>query len=123
MVTVRVLRVPDEPSPPVPERELREVEEEPEAESAPPFPLVLVTWRDAWFDADQQDTKDWRADYLVHTVGYLVREEKGIVSIASEVLPQGDGFRAVTHIPKAIIKSVTTLVPVDPDGQAADLTA
>ena len=122
MVTVRVLKVPDEPSPPVSERELHEVEE-PEAESAPPYPLVLVVWRDAWFDADQQDTKEWRADYLVHTVGYLVREDKGIVSIASEVLPEGDGFRAVTHIPRAIIKSVTTLVAAERDGQASDLTA
>ena len=122
MFKVRVLKVPDEPSPPAAERELREVEE-PQTDSAPPFPLVLVIWRDAWFDADQQETKDWRSDYLVHTVGYLVREDKGIVSIASEVLPEGDGFRAVTHIPRAIIKSITTLVPLETEGQAADLTA
>jgi len=123
VVTVRVLKVPEEPSARPPE--LRGAEEEaPAAAPAPSYPLVLVRWRDAWFDADQQDTKDWRVEYVVHTVGYLIREEKGILSVASEVLPEGDGFRAVTHIPKAIILSITTLGPAEhhrrhPNGRPA----
>ena len=33
------------------------------------------------------------------TVGFLVREGPRFLTLAQEVLPDGDGFRAVTHIP------------------------
>lgn len=75
----------------------------------PEFPLVLVTWRDAWFDFDEPDPEDARADYLVSTVGFLVRQGPRFVSVAQEVLPDGDGFRAVTHIPTAIVQSISQL--------------
>ena len=77
--------------------------------SAPEFPLVLVTWRDAWFDFDEPDPEDARADYLVSTVGFLVRQGPRFVSVAQEVLPDGDGFRAVTHIPIAVVEKITPL--------------
>ncbi len=78
--------------------------------TAPPeFPLVLVTWRDAWFDFDEPDPEDARADYLVSTVGFLVRQGPRFVSVAQEVLPDGDGFRAVTHIPTAVVEKITQL--------------
>lgn len=73
------------------------------------FPLVLVTWRDAWFDFDEPDPEDVRADYLVTTVGYLVRKGPRFVSVAQEILPDGDGFRAVTHIPVPVVESVSRL--------------
>ena len=83
-----------------------------EPAGAPPTqPLVLVRWHDAWFDADQGDPEEWRTDYLVQTVGFLVRQDPDIVSVAQEVLPEGDGFRAVTHIPRGMIESMTPLVP------------
>jgi hypothetical protein len=72
-------------------------------------PLVLVKWRDAWFDPEQLGAEDWRADYPVQTVGFLVRNDGVVVSVAQEVLPDGDGYRAVTHIPAAIITSITVL--------------
>jgi hypothetical protein len=75
----------------------------------PEFPLVLVTWRDAWFDFDEPDPEDARADYLVNTVGYLVRSGPRFVSVAQEVLPDGDGFRAVTHIPVAVVEAIAQL--------------
>ena len=37
-------------------------------------PLVLVIWRDAFFDFDQSNADDIRPDYLVHTVGFLLAE-------------------------------------------------
>lgn len=81
----------------------------------PEFPLVLVTWRDAWFDFDEPDPEDARADYLVSTVGFLVRQGERFVSVAQEVLPDGDGFRAVTHIPTAVVEKITQLQePGDP---------
>jgi hypothetical protein len=73
------------------------------------FPIVLVTWHDAWFDFDQQDPEDCRTDYLVRTVGFLVGDGPMFVSVAQEVLPDGDGFRAVTHIPCSIIDQITVL--------------
>jgi hypothetical protein len=82
------------------------------------YPLVLVIWRDAFFDFDQSDPDDVRPDYLVHTVGFLLAHGPKFVSLAQEVLPDGDGFRAVTHIPLSIIERILPLdleaAPPDP---------
>jgi hypothetical protein len=75
----------------------------------PQYPLVLVLWHDAYFDFDQEAPEDSRPDYLVHTVGFLVSDGPRFVSIAQEVLPDDDGFRAVTHIPVSIVERITTL--------------
>jgi hypothetical protein len=61
---------------------------------------ILVTWRDAHFDFEERDV---RTDYLVHTVGFVVKEGPLFLSVAQEVLPDGDGYRAVTHIPHAVV--------------------
>ena len=84
----------------------------------PEFPLVLVTWRDAWFDFEEPDPEDVRADYLVNTVGYLVRRGPRFLSVAQELLPDGDGFRAVTHIPVAVVETIASLR--DSDGAGMD---
>ena len=78
-------------------------------EEATELPLVMVTWHDAWFDFDQTTPEDCRTDYLVRTVGFLLSDGPRFVSVAQEMLPDGDGFRAVTHIPVPIIESVTVL--------------
>ena len=72
-------------------------------------PTVLIVWRDALFDFDQSDAEDVRPDYLVHTVGFLVAEGPRFVSLAQEILPDGDGFRAVTHIPMSIVERIERL--------------
>ena len=82
-------------------------------------PLVVVTWRDAWFDFDHADATEPRSDYLVTTVGFVIREDPRFLSIAQEVLPDDDGFRAVTHIPVAVIVSVA---PLEFDGTGAVVT-
>jgi len=73
-----------------------------------PVQLVLVRWRDAWFDFER-DPSGWRDEYVVQTVGFLVREEPGVISLAQELLPGREGFRAITHIPRGVIESITTL--------------
>ena len=78
----------------------------------PSPPLVLVEWRDAWFDFDLPAAEHRRADYLVRTVGFLVAEDPRFLSLAQEVLPEGEGFRAVTHIPVGIVERVQRLSPV-----------
>jgi len=86
------------------------------------YPLVLVTWRDAWFDFDEPSPEDVRADYLVDTVGFLVRRGPRFVSVAQEILPDGDGFRAVTHIPVAVVETIARLHASD-EGDEFDLLA
>jgi len=45
----------------------------------------------------------------VRTVGFLVVDGPRFVSVAREILPEGDGFRAVTHIPVQIVDRMTRL--------------
>ena len=75
----------------------------------PHYPLAMVEWHDAWFDLDLESPDGCRQDYLVHTVGFLVSEGPRFVSIAQEILPDGEGLRAVTHIPLAIVERVIRL--------------
>jgi len=76
---------------------------------APTHPLVLVIWRDAFFDFDQKSSDDFRSEYLVHTVGFLVAEGQTFISLAQEVLPDDEGYRAVTHIPTAVVERTVVL--------------
>jgi hypothetical protein len=104
---VTVVRIGGDEAPWSPEED---AQVEPGAAPDPPgFPLVLVTWRDAWFDFDEPDAEEARSDYLVTTVGFLARQGPRFVSVAQEVLPDGDGFRAITHIPVSVIESLETL--------------
>jgi hypothetical protein len=73
------------------------------------YPLVVAEWHDAWFDFEQSSLEDLRQAYLVRTVGFLVGEGPRFVSLAQEILPDGEGFRAVTHIPLAIVERLVRL--------------
>ena len=72
-------------------------------------PLVLVEWHDAWFEVDETAPQHRRLDYPVRTVGFLVGDGPSVLSLAQEVLPDAEGFRAVTHIPLPIVKRVVHL--------------
>ena len=73
------------------------------------YPLVVAEWHDAWFDFEQSSLEDLRQAYLVRTVGFLVGDGPRFVSLAQEILPDGEGFRAVTHIPLAIVERLVRL--------------
>jgi hypothetical protein len=75
----------------------------------PHYPLAMVEWHDAWFDLDLESPDGCRQDYLVRTVGFLVSEGPRFVSLAQEVLPDGEGLRAVTHIPLPIVERIVRL--------------
>jgi len=77
------------------------------------YRLVLARWHDAWFDADVPEG-GYRTDYLVQTVGWLVRQDETRTSIAAELLPDDEGVRAISHIPESSIVDVTDLVPRPP---------
>lgn len=72
-------------------------------------PLVLIEWQDAWFEQETGSLEDAPEEYLVRTVGFLIRTGGRVVSVAQELLPDGDGYRAVTHIPTGMIERVVTL--------------
>jgi hypothetical protein len=84
---------------------------EPERSETDPdsYPLVVAEWHDAWFDFEQPMLEVLRQAYLVRTVGFLVGEGPRFVSLAQEILPDGEGFRAVTHIPLAIVERLVRL--------------
>ena len=69
-----------------------------------PGTLVLVKWRDAYFEHEQADPDDCRDDYMVHTVGFVVKVTTKFLGIAQEELPEADGWRAVTWIPLSLIE-------------------
>jgi hypothetical protein len=87
--------------------------------ATPEFPLALVVWRDAFFDFDRKPDEETRSDYLVHTVGFVLADGPTFVSLAQEVLPDDDGFRAVTHIPLAIVERIEYLGPTLDEAPAA----
>lgn len=97
-------------------RELRSRERRPGDRERGPLSLVLVRWRDAWFDMERP-TGGWRGRYLVHSVGFLVRETDDVISVAQDRLPGREGYRAVTHIPRGVVESVTTLFAEDSPGR------
>lgn len=77
-----------------------------------PGTLVLVTWRDSYFDFESGT--DGPRDYLVRTVGFVVKVTTDYLGIAQEELPDDDGWRAVTWIPLAMIEGRP--VPLEPGG-------
>jgi hypothetical protein len=66
--------------------------------------VVLVVWRDAHFDFNEPDEP--RGDYQVRTVGWVVDTDDLWISVAAEELPDDDGFRAITRIPRAVILKI-----------------
>jgi hypothetical protein len=67
--------------------------------------LERVEWRDAFFDFDLKSVEEARDEYLCQTVGWVLSEEGNFLTLAQELLPEGEGFRGVTHIPHAIIEN------------------
>jgi hypothetical protein len=88
----------------------------PRGTTEPEYPLALVEWHDAWFDLDQEPD-DGRTEYLVRTVGFLVHQGPRVISIAQELLPDGEGLRAITHILLAIVKRIVRLERAEAVGE------
>lgn len=69
--------------------------------------LVLVRWDDASF-AQRDDDDD---DYIVETVGWLIRRTSRSIRIAGERLPGGSSerWRGVTRIPIGMVRDVVRI--------------
>jgi len=74
--------------------------------------IVRVDWLDAWEDTGPIQEKDWRDTYPVTTYGILVRLGE-TVTIAAEALPEGDGYRGVTHVPVGVVIRIVVLEECD----------
>lgn len=67
--------------------------------------IVAVVWTDAYFEVDEESDDNF--DYCVTTYGVILGYHGKFLKLASEVLPNGEGFRAITHIPVANVLKVT----------------
>ena len=72
-------------------------------------PPVVVTWRDAWYDASETRAEDWDAECLVNTTGWIRpcpphgHETCDALHIAGERFPGSKKeYRSVTHIPRVL---------------------
>lgn len=74
-------------------------------------PIVKITWKDAWYDADYVDESDFADEFVIETVGFLVRRGEHAISIATERQPEEGKarWRGVTHIPWPMVVSVEEL--------------
>lgn len=73
--------------------------------------LVQLVWRDAWCDDRDDDPGSWPVECRVATVGWLVRDEPEVVSVAAErvELDSGVMWRAVTHVPRGAVIGLEAL--------------
>lgn len=69
--------------------------------------LLAVTWEDAAFDLDKDP-----GILLMTTVGYLVRQNSQLLTLAGEAGGEMDYFRSYTAIPASLIRSIKHLQPV-----------
>lgn len=82
-------------------------------------PIYLVVWRDAfndkgdWEEIDLEDI-DGMEQVLVHSVGYLGRENKHYIELLSSVDTDNDNVANPMTIPKGCIVSKTRLNPGKP---------
>jgi hypothetical protein len=67
-----------------------------------------VTWRDACYQEGQTDADDLPRLSILQTVGFLIREGKGRVTIAREH-STNSGLRGVISIPRENIVSMKRL--------------
>jgi hypothetical protein len=71
------------------------------------LPIVECIYQDVWFDPDTSEPP-WPPNYVVHAVGFLVRDEENVLSLASEITQDG-GYKAVTHVPRKLVVSCREL--------------
>jgi hypothetical protein len=73
--------------------------------------IALVTWDDAtfaWRDTHNDDGDD---EYLVETLGWIIKRTRRALWIAGERLPDGveDRWRGVTRIPIGMVREIVRI--------------
>lgn len=82
------------------------------AKYALPTRLVLVVWLDAM--SGDANWKSWKKaakqePLIVHSVGYVVREEPGFVTVAASLVICDGTLGGDVTIPRAMIQSIQDL--------------
>jgi hypothetical protein len=74
-----------------------------------PWPVAVVTWRDAWIYPHVQIAADEirHSPVIQHTVGFVIREDKAGVTLAMEYGDQEKDLRTTYFIPRDMIVRVT----------------
>lgn len=79
----------------------------------PPRPkLVEVIWDDAHADlmeASQSDLEDFHQAAVMHTIGWLLRDDEKGVTVANEECPADQTHRGRTFIPRPLVHSIRTI--------------
>lgn len=69
--------------------------------------LVIVLWEDAAFTMDTEE----HGTVLLQTVGWVYKLTRTVVTLAGEKSQAGDYHRALTAIPRSLVRSVDSLHP------------
>jgi len=72
-------------------------------------PIVEILWRDAFGGSSWGDVEDHAEEFLVHTIGYLLWEDKNYIGTGASIVPEHGSTANTTHIPKGCIISIKYL--------------
>ena len=81
-------------------------------------PIVRVTWEDAYSTNEWSAPDEYTPVFLVHSVGYLLRNNKRQLVLAQSRGEQNDAVADLIVIPAGMVREVETLVEGVPDEPA-----
>jgi len=74
--------------------------------------IVEVVWEDAWSNSTKYYTReelDAEQPLVLHSVGYLLKDDKSGVALTVEHNPQGEHSRHIMFIPRGMIRKMVKL--------------
>jgi hypothetical protein len=75
-----------------------------------PFKAVIVTWNDAWESQADATPEEIKHEPVVqNTIGFLIRDNKKGITLATEYAEDGSGLRTTNFIPRGMVVKVKRL--------------
>jgi hypothetical protein len=75
-----------------------------------PFKPVIVTWNDAWESQEDATPEEIKHEPVVqNTIGFLIRDNKKGITLATEYADDGSGLRTTNFIPRGMVVKVKRL--------------
>ena len=72
-------------------------------------PILEIIWRDAFGGSNWKSIGDIPTEYIIHTIGYLLWENKHYIGTACNLVPERDVVSDTNAIPKKTIISMRYL--------------
>ena len=72
-------------------------------------PIIEIQWLDAFGKSDWHDIMNHADEYLIHTIGYLLWEDKNYIGTGASIVPEHGTTTNTTNIPKKCILSMKFL--------------